>query len=207
MTAPEPIDILEDQNSRVRTLGIARAISWIGHPLVFVSVSVAIIVFYRLANRVGLSVLAALILAVVLPTAVLLIRGVRSGRWSDVDVSVHSERRRFYPPAILLSIGGITALLLLRAPSFVIRGAVVTLILLLVAALINRYLKISLHTMFAFFCAVVLLRVGWFCGGVALALALLVLWSRLHLRRHAFLDVILGALLGTFGAIITAWCP
>ena len=203
MSIPEPVD----QNRRFRTLGFARAISWIGHPLVFVSISVGIIVFYKLANRVGVSVLAALMLAVVLPTAVLLIRGVRSGRWSDVDVSVHTERRRFYPPAILLSTGGIVALLLLHAPGFVVRGAIVTLGLLLVAAMINRHLKVSLHTMFAFFCAVVLLRIGWLCGAVALTLALLVFWSRLHLRRHALVDVVLGAVLGTIGAIITAWCP
>ena len=207
MTEPNSAVTPEAQNSRAATLTLARAISWIGHPLIFVSVSVGIIVFYRLANRAGVSVLAALILAVVLPTAGLLIRGVRSGRWSDIDVSVHNERRRFYPPAILLSIGGIFSLLLLHAPGFVIRGAIVTLVLLLVAAGINRYLKISLHTMFAFFCAVVLLRVGWYCGGVALILALLVFWSRLHLRRHALLDVVLGAVLGTAGAIITAWCP
>ena len=54
------------QNGRVSTRAIARAISWIGHPLVFVSVSVGIVVFYRLANRVGTSVLIALFLAVVL---------------------------------------------------------------------------------------------------------------------------------------------
>src|SRR5689334_7526143 len=95
------------QNSRILTASLARVISWIGHPLVFVSISVGIIVFYRLANRVGVSVLLALILAVVLPTALLLIRGVRSGKWSDADVSVQTERRRFYPPAIMLSLGGI----------------------------------------------------------------------------------------------------
>ena len=107
----------------------------------------------------------------------------------------------------MLSAGGIIALLVLRAPGFVIRGAVVTLALLVLAAIINRYLKISLHTMFAFYCAVVLLRIGWLCGAVAVVLALLVLWSRLHLRRHALADVVLGALVGIAGAIITAWCP
>ena len=207
MSQPGSAGAPDNRSSRVLAMTIARAISWIGHPLVFVSVSVGIIVFYRLANRVGVSVLLALILAVVLPTAVLLFRGVRSGRWSDADVSVHTERSRFYPPAILLSSGGIVALLVLRAPAFVVRGAVVTLILLLVAALINRFLKISLHTIFAFYCAVILLRVGWWFGGLALALALLVFWSRLHLRKHAMADVVLGALLGSAGAIITAWCP
>jgi membrane-associated phospholipid phosphatase len=192
---------------RISTLRFARAVSWIGHPLVFVSVSLAIIVFCRLANRVGVSVLLALILAVVLPTALLLIRGVRSGRWSDLDVSVQAERRRFYPRAILLSTGGIAALLVLRAPGFIVRGAVVTLLLLAIAAIVNRYLKISLHTMFAFFCAVVLFRIGWVSGLIALVLASLVFWSRLHLRRHAFPDVVLGMVLGSLGAVIAAWWP
>ena len=186
---------------------IARTISWIGHPLVFVSVSVALVVFWRLANRVGLLVLLALIVAVVLPTALLLIRGVRSGRWSDADVSVQTERRSFYPRAILISFGGVIALVSLKAPAFIVQGAGVTLVLLLAAAAINRYLKVSLHTIFAFYCAVVLLRIGMITGIIALGLAALVVWSRLHLKRHTPIEVLLGLLLGTCGGIITAWWP
>jgi membrane-associated phospholipid phosphatase len=196
-----------DQQPRIASLRIARAISWIGHPLVFVSSSLAIIVFFRLANRIGVTVLMALILAVIFPTALLLIRGVRSGQWSDIDVSVQTERRRFYPPAILLSIGGVAALLLLHAPGFIVRGAIVTLLLLVIAGVVNRYLKISLHTMFAFYCAIALLRIGWVSGVIALILASLVFWSRLHLRRHAFPDVVFGTLLGSIGAVIAAWLP
>jgi hypothetical protein len=198
----------EDSNrSRSSTWRLARIISWIGHPLVFVSGSVAIIVFFRLANRVGVSVLIALILAVVLPTLLLLIRGVRSGRWSDADVSVQSERVHFYPRAILLSAGGVVALLFLHAPTSIVRGALVTLALLIIAAVINRYLKISLHAMFAFYCAVILFGIGWVAGTVALLLAILVFWSRLHLRRHALADVVLGMIVGSVGAIVAAWWP
>src|SRR4051794_27232146 len=128
----------------------ARAISWIGHPLVFVSISLGIIVSMRLANRVGVSVLLALVLAVVLPTAIMLFCGVKSGRWSDADVSIRTERVRFYPPAILLSLGGIATLSVLHAPGFVLRGALVTLALLVVAAFLNRVIKVSLHGMFSF---------------------------------------------------------
>jgi membrane-associated phospholipid phosphatase len=184
---------------------IARVISWVGHPLVFVSVTLGIVVFYQLANRVGLSVLLAMIIAVVFPTGLLLVRGVRSGRWSDVDVSVQEERIHFYPRAILLSGIGVAALLLLRAPGFIVRGALVTLVLLAIAGVINRYLKVSLHTLFAFYCAVALFRIGFFIGLIALIVAILVVWSRLHLRRHAFADVLVGALLGSIGAFAAAW--
>ena len=186
---------------------VARAISWVGHPLVFVSASLTLIVLFRLANRVGVSVLLALIFAVVLPTAWLLVRGVRSGRWSDADVSVRAERSRFYPPAILLSVGGIVALLVLRAPAFILQGALTTLGLLIIAALINRVLKISLHSMFAFYCAVILLRINLPIGFVALTMAIGVGWSRLYLRRHALPDVIAGIALGILGGIATAWWP
>src|SRR4051812_15274390 len=186
---------------------IARWVSWIGHPLVFVSLSLAIVVWFRLANRVGVSALAALILAVVLPIGVLLFRGVRSGRWSDADVSIHSERVRFYPPAILLSMIGIMALLVLHSPWPLLRGALVTLLMLLMASVINRVTKISLHTMFAFYCATILFGVGLVIGSIALCLAATVFWSRLYLRRHHVRDVLLGAAMGSVGGVIAAWWP
>ena len=188
-------------------LKLARTISWVGHPLVFVSFSLAIIVTMRLANRAGISVLLALIFAVVLPTAVLLVRGVRSGRWSDADVSVRTERVRFYPPAILLSLGGIAALLALRAPGFVLRGAGVTLGMLLVAAVLNRFVKVSLHGMFAFYCATVLFAINSLAGFGALILALLVIWSRWYLRRHGLVEILLGAAMGLIGGVLAAWWP
>jgi hypothetical protein len=78
-------------------LRFAGAISWIGHLLIFISLAVGVVVALRLANRVGLAVLLTLLVCVILPMALLLFRGVRSGRWSDADVSVRMERTRFYP--------------------------------------------------------------------------------------------------------------
>jgi membrane-associated phospholipid phosphatase len=200
-------DAPETKSRNASGLRFARIISWVGHPLVFVSVTLALVVSLRLANRVGLLVLLALILAVVLPTAILLFRGARSGRWSDADVSVQTERKQFYPRAILISAGGVFSLFVLQAPRFVLQGATVTLALLLIASWINRFLKISLHTMFAFFCAVILVRITWIGGTIALTLAMLVFWSRLRLRRHLLADVIWGMLLGTAGAVVVAWWP
>jgi len=88
----------------------ARAVSWMGHPLVFVTVSVGIVVVSRLARRDALSILLVLFVSVILPMALLLFGGVRSGRWSDADVSERTERKRFYPVAIPLLGIGIVAL-------------------------------------------------------------------------------------------------
>jgi hypothetical protein len=185
----------------------ARAISWIGHPLVFVTLSFGVVIALRLPNRVGVTVLLALLLSVIFPTALLLFRGVRSGRWSDADVSVRKERNRFYPMAIPISALGVCLLWFLRAPAFVARGAFVTLGLLVAAAIANFRIKLSLHALFAFYCAVILFRVQPAFGASALVLALLVFWSRLYLQRHDVPEMLTGTLLGIAGGVVTAWWP
>lgn len=186
------------------TLVFARCVSWIGHPLVFITLSVGIVIALRVANRAGLALLLILLATVILPMALLLFRGFQSGRWSDPDVSIRAERIRFYPRAISISAVAMIVLLLLHAPVFVVRGATITLSLLIIAALINFWIKLSLHALFAFYSAVILFMINPVAGAVAFALALLVFWSRLYLKRHDLLETFLGAFLGLFGGLITA---
>jgi hypothetical protein len=183
----------------------ARLISWIGHPLVFVLASVAIVVGTQLGPRTGLPILLALLLSTLVPTAILLLSGVRSGRWSDADVSVRKERQRFFPWAVPFSLAGVIAMWWLQAPSYIIRGGMVTLGLFLVSWLANFRLKLSLHALFAFYCAIILFRIGLMWGAIALALAILVAWSRLFLRRHTRIELIVGIVLGLMGGFIAGW--
>ena len=78
---------------------------------------------------------------------------------------------RFYPRAIPISAVAVIVLLLLRAPAFALRGATVTLFLLIVAALINFRIKLSLHALFAFYSAIILFMVNPVVGAIAFALA------------------------------------
>jgi len=188
-----------------RLFVLARCVSWIGHPLVFISLSVVIIIILRLANRAGLALLLTLLVTLILPMALLLFWGARTGRWSDADVSIRSERVRFYPRAIPISAMAVIALLLLGAPAMALRGAVVTLFLLLVAALVNFRIKLSLHALFAFYSAIILFVVHPVVGAMAFALAFLVFWSRLYLGRHDLLETLVGASLGLLGGLVTAW--
>jgi membrane-associated phospholipid phosphatase len=187
------------------TVVFARWVSWIGHPLVFITLSVGIIIAFRLANRAGLALLLTLLVTVILPMALLLFRGFQSGRWSDPDVSIRAERTRFYPRAISISALAVIILLLLHAPAFALRGATMTLFLLIIAALINFRIKLSLHALFAFYSAIILFVINPIAGAVAFALALLVFWSRLYLKRHDLSEMIVGAFLGLLGGLVTAW--
>ncbi len=194
-----------DKIDRKPTVLFARWVSWIGHPLVFISLSVGIIIALRFANRAGLALSLTLLATVILPMALLLFRGVQSGRWSDPDVSIHAERVRFYPRAISISAVAVLVLLLSRAPGFALRGATMTLFLLIIAALINFRIKLSLHALFGFYSAVILFVVNPVVGAVASAVALLVFWSRLYLKRHDLLETLVGAFLGLLGGLVTAW--
>ena len=185
----------------------ARAISWIGHPLVFVTVSVGLVISARLPNRAGFVILVTLFVSVILPTAILLFGGVRSGRWSDADVSVRAQRIHFYPIVIPISAVGVAAMWLLSAPGFLLRGALVTVVVFIVAGIVNLRSKLSLHALFAVYCTTILFRVRPDFGLIALALALLVFWSRLYLRRHGPAEMIIGTLIGLAGGIVTAWWP
>ena len=184
---------------------LAVIVSWIGHPLVFVTISVGIVVTTQLASRLAIPLLAAIFLSVIAPTGLLLFFGVRSGRWTDADVSVREERKRFYPIAIPLSAFGTSVMWVANAPRYILRGGVTTLLLLVSAAIINHWSKISLHTLFATYCTVILFRVNLFCGSAALIVAALVFWSRLFLSRHTISENISGVVLGTVGGIATAW--
>lgn len=187
------------------TVVFARWVSWIGHPLVFITLSVGIIIALRLANRAGLALLLTLLVTVILPMALLLFRGFHSGRWSDPDVSARAERVRFYPRAISISAVAVIILLLLHAPAFALRGATMSLFLLIIAALINFRIKLSLHALFAFYSSIILFVVNPVAGSVAFALALLVFWSRLYLKRHDLPETLVGAFLGLMGGLVTAW--
>src|SRR6266536_3248339 len=129
---------------RWRVTTFARLISWIGHPLVFVSASVAVFVSTQLDPRTGLPVLLALLLSTLVPTAILLLSGVRSGRWSDADVSVRKERQRFFPWAVTFSLAGVIAMWWLHAPCYIIPGGMVTLGPSRLSCLVNSRWKLSL---------------------------------------------------------------
>ena len=187
------------------TVVFARWVSWIGHPLVFITLSAGIIIGLRLANRAGLALLLTLLATVILPMGLLLFRGFQSGRWSDPDVSIRAERVRFYPWAISISVGAVIVLLLSHAPAFALRGATMTLLLLIIAALINFRIKLSLHALFAFYSAIILFVVNPIAGAVAFAMAVLVFWSRLYLKRHDLSETLVGTFLGLVGGLVTAW--
>ena len=136
------------------------------------------------------------VIAIVLPVAVLMILQVRRGRWSNVDASNPSER----PILFLVALAGLVAAfvwLLINDPrSFLMRGMLVAAAFLGVAAFLTRWIKLSLHVAFAALTATALALLGSAVGYALIPVVALLCWSRVALARHRVREVVVGLILG-----------
>ena len=141
----------------------------------------------------------------VVPLWIFVWRKWRSGQWETVDASMPSNRPALYTVALLLMAALAAAIGLLRGWDPILRGCTGVAGMLGVAAVLNRWIKLSLHVAFAAFAAAVLLRLDWRLGAALALVVPLLAWSRLTLARHTWQEVLGGAALGaTAGALLIA---
>jgi membrane-associated phospholipid phosphatase len=133
--------------------------------------------------------------------ALLMVRQVRGGHWGHVDATDRRER------PVLYAVGGGGVLVLLgylavsRPGSDLMRGAVGTLGMLVVCAVLTRWIKLSLHMAAAALAATTLLRLASPAGWVLAAVLPVLAWSRVSLGRHSWAEVALGLAVGAATAL------
>jgi membrane-associated phospholipid phosphatase len=189
------------KSERTNLQKAARIISILGHPFVLLPATVLIASLQSMSAARALTTAIITVLVTVLPLLFIIRRKVVSGRWSDHDISVSSERRGFYPIAIGVVSISCVFLWLLGLPHSLLIGMMISLALLIAAMLINGWSKISLHLIFATYCAVSLLAVSYLVGAGFILLAVSVAWSRVVLERHSLPQVLSGMLLGMAAGI------
>jgi hypothetical protein len=164
----------------------ARAISVAAHPLVVVPLTIALTTrSWRWTTIVAATT--------ILPIAILIFWNVRRGVWSDYDVSQREQRSGLYWAAIPLLVIG--ALVIDAPPSFM-RGMFAAAGMLLFGLLGNRFLKTSMHMMFAVYCAVILARAYPWSPLITIPVLLALAWSRRRLERHTTIEILVGFLVG-----------
>jgi membrane-associated phospholipid phosphatase len=181
---------------------VAAWVSVIAHPFVLIPVLVAVVTARALPPREAAAVVALVVAGSILPMLWIIVRRVRSGAWTDHDVSVREQRTGMYPAALAISAGTVVLLYASGVAQSILRGTVAIFVLIAVSALVNTQLKVSLHTGFAAFTAVSLLAMSRPMGIAAVVVTLAVAWSRLELRRHTLPEVLGGALLGIGAALL-----
>ena len=147
-------------------------------------------------------VLTLVVAAVIVPIAVLMFRQVRRGRWSNVDASNPSERPVLFTVALAGLVAALGWLLLNDPRSFLVRGMLVVAAFLLLAALLTRWVKLSLHVAFAALTATTLCLMGSAVGYALIAVVPLVIWSRLALARHRAHELVVGLVLGVLTGLV-----
>jgi len=173
---------------------VARAISAVGHPFVLIPLAVAI--------ATHASTWAAIIaVATILPVLAIMAVQVRRGKWSDYDVSRHEQRHGLYWALLPIQIGAAIALHFAHAAPQMVRGLAASAAMLAAGLLANRLLKVSLHSMFAAFSAVLVSRGMPLAIPAALAVVAAVAWSRYRLERHTAMEIACGLLIGIAGGI------
>jgi hypothetical protein len=185
-----------DSDARRRRRSVARWISILAHPFVL-SVLLVAIAGSRVGTGAGaLQAVLLVVAATIVPVSILIAVQMRRGRWSDPDASDPAQRPLLFVVALAVMVALLGWLLLHDPRSFLLRGMLATLALMVVAAGLIRWIKISLHMAFAGMVAITLTLMGTWAGYVLLAVLPLLAWSRLTLSRHRPAEVALGLALG-----------
>jgi hypothetical protein len=128
--------------------------------------------------------------------------GVKRGFYTNFDISKREQRGSIFAFAAVLTSLYMGAIILFGGPRVLLYSLFGLLIGVFAASIINTKIKASIHM--AVYSAFALV-VGFFYAGpyiLLIALAPLVAWSRIILKRHKLLETIVGTLLGIFIVIV-----
>ena len=185
-------------------VAVARAISIAGHPIVILFVAASVAASTRPGSLPGVWFIGgALALAIVILGFSWI--QVRSGRWSHIDASARSERKTLNVFLGAICFGGAMLAWSLTGNSDLSVGLILSGTIAVIALLIAKWVKVSLHVAFAAFAT----ALGW-PNEIAIVAGLLVTavlaWSRLVLGRHVAADIVAGFLLGATAGSVYHFC-
>jgi hypothetical protein len=180
---------------------IARWVSILAHPFVMVALLIAVPAA-RQSSRTAMQSVLVVAVAVIVPIAVLMFGQVRRGRWSNVDASKPSERPLLFVVALVGLVAALGWVLFSDPQSFLVRGLFVVAAFLLVAAILTRWVKLSLHVAFVALTATAMSLIGSWVGYALLVLIPVMFWSRLALGRHRVHELVVGLLLGVVTGVL-----
>lgn len=188
---------MEDGRSRLSstTLLLARALSVAGNPLFLMPITIGAIT----SNWRWMLIIAC---TTTIPLLVITARKVRSGRWSNFDVSRHDQRLGLYAWGTPLFLLGALVLYLSGASPRMMQGVAAGGLMFFAGIVGNRFLKISMHMMFSTFAIVLIVRTWPWSALVMLPFLTGVAWSRLVLERHTRAEVVVGTTIGLVAGVL-----
>ncbi|WP_288446466.1 phosphatase PAP2 family protein [uncultured Chryseobacterium sp.] len=145
-----------------------------------------------------------ILLMIIVPVIIWLVWNVKTGRYTNMDVSNRVQRKTLY---IFIAACVISYLLFNY-----IRNGYIDLVMLFILVLLfalqisNLFIKSSMHTAFNVFVAALFFSLNWKMGIVWLGIAALVGITRIILKRHTVKEVFMGAGIAFLVSFIYLYC-
>ena len=177
---------------------IAKLISTLGHPFLTLPVFIVFLLFSIESVRQATYLSLLIIGGIFVPIGISTLLGVRKGTYTNLDVSDQGQRQKwFIATTVLLAI--VTAVIWLTGQDRMLQVAVTcALMLLVIAQVVNTRIKASMHLAFHIFLSFLILHFNGVAGVAFLLFAPLLAWSRIHLKRHVWKEIVVGSILGAF---------
>ncbi|MGN7864220.1 phosphatase PAP2 family protein [Chryseobacterium sp. 22458] len=144
------------------------------------------------------------LLMIIVPVVIWLIWNVKTGRYTNMDVSNRVQRKTLY---IFIAACVVTYLIF----NYVRNGYIdlvmlFILILLFTLQISNFFIKSSMHTAFNIFVAALFFTLDWKMGLIWLGIAILVGITRVILKRHTVKEVFMGAGIAFMVSFLYLYC-
>lgn len=179
---------------------ICKSISNFFNPLTSLFIYFIYYSYKKYTFRESADIFIPIFLLIIIPITVWIYWNVRTGKYTNVDVSDRNQRKGLYffiEAALLLYI--IYNYFINHTVDFVM---LFLLILLLVMQISNYFIKSSMHTAFNIFVAALFFFLNVYIGILWFGIAILVGFTRIILKRHTIKEVFSGALIATFISFI-----
>lgn len=183
-------------------LKIASLISWAGHPLFTSALLITLISFKRYPIHDALVISGIVLFGVILPANLYTYFKVRSGAYSNFDVSDRKQRSSFYI-TIIIMMSIVTAFLFYFQPdTHIAKGSLLTVILFMTAYALNQCIKLSSQVALSIYFSFILLQFYSDTAPVLFTFTGLIVGSRLILKRHSATELIAGTVLGFYFGLL-----
>ncbi|WP_426278136.1 phosphatase PAP2 family protein [Chryseobacterium sp. S-02] len=145
-----------------------------------------------------------ILLIIMIPVIVWLVWNVKTGRYTNMDVSNRVQRKTLY---IFIAACIITYIIFNYVKNGYIDFVMLFILILLFALQIsNFFIKSSMHTAFNIFVAALFFAINPTAGLIWLGIAVVVGITRIVLKRHTPKEVFMGALIAFIVSFIYLYC-
>ncbi|MBP2617650.1 phosphatase PAP2 family protein [Chryseobacterium jejuense] len=144
------------------------------------------------------------LLMIIAPVVIWLVWNVKTGRYTNMDVSNRVQRKTLY---VFIAACVVVYLIFNYVKNGYIDLVMLFILILLFALQIsNFFIKSSMHTAFNIFVAALFFTLDWKMGLVWLGIASLVGLTRIILKRHTVKEVFMGAGIAFMVSFIYLYC-